>query len=106
MQEDVCPKSIRRRIRRAGLTESLKIEKVFLRDEIVRSEDRLSLLKKKFTSYYGNVREFLSLCDFIRFSKLLGDMEQKLGVRLKLKYGNFCDYSDKTTAWQVYSGSI
>ena len=65
VQEDVCPKSIRKRIQRAGLTESLKIEKVVLKDEIVRRFVSIYIYLAIFRSWLGNV---LNLLNFITCS--------------------------------------
>ena len=88
----VAPKRIQARIRKAKVVHSLKIERVFLEDEVGR---------RTFKQLFSNAQGFLTPWDFIRFSRLISEIDEKqrggleqrnernLVLLKKQRYGSF-----------------
>ena len=97
----VAPSGIQARVRRAKVYHSLRIEKVFLRDEIARCEQSAAGLRRAFVARFREAKTFLSYTDFIRFARLVAECDEKQRTRLlernqrnvlllkKQRYGSF-----------------
>ena len=102
MSSGVVPKRIQARVKRAKVYHSLKIENAFLRDEIDRCQHCLEGWRRKFLQRLRHAKTFLSVCDFIRFGRLISECDVKqgnrgtelnqrnLGLLKKNRYGSFC----------------
>ena len=82
-------------VQNAGLTESVSAERMFLKDELSKSKSRLLNLKLKFVLLFKEVRQRLSFSDYVRFSRLLGDMDVRERGRLSIKYSKHIDFMVK-----------
>ena len=97
----VAPKRIQARLRKAKVVHSLKIERLFLEDEIEKCKQSLDRWRRSFQQQLGHAKGFLTLCDFIRFSRLISEIDQKrrgpptqrneecIGRLKKERYGSF-----------------
>ena len=80
----------------------MRIEKAFLKDEIERCQQCLDNLRRKFLQRQRNAQQFLRVCDYIRFVRLVSDCDVKqrkrdtqqnqrnLALLKKQRYGSFC----------------
>ena len=82
----VCPGTIQKRVQRAKEYQSLSIERTFIKDDIARSTDTLDKSRTSFKHLCREAREFLSQHDFLRFSILLSENDDRLHTRLVTKY--------------------
>ena len=92
LDNGVCPGGVENRVRRTKAYHTLNIERVFMKDEIARSCDTLSKSRSRFRYLYDHAGCFLSSHDFLRFSMLLSENDQKQRIHLITKH-------DKTYNW-------
>ena len=101
MVNGVAPKRIQTRLRKAEVVHSLKIERIFLQDEIGKCEQSLDRWRRTFKQQLSHVQRFLTPCDYIRFSRLISEIDEKQRGQLaqrneknivslkKRRYGSF-----------------
>ena len=86
LESAVAPSHIKHRIRRARLSHTVAIEKIFIKDELAKSKDRLSKAKCDFYDGYRQAKTSLQMTDFLRFSWLLAECDQKQRITNEEKY--------------------
>ena len=105
----VAPSHVRHRIRRARLFHTVRIEKIFIKDELAKTRDRLVDAKRDFYIKYRQAKGFLNTFDFIRFSWLLVECDKKQKLKLTGKYTKTLKFlrKERYGSWkQNYSNII
>ena len=77
LSNGVSPKGIQARVCKAKVFHSLKIENVFLKDELAKCEESLKALKRTFLQRYRHIEKTISRADFIRFSRSVSQCDEK-----------------------------
>ena len=67
LQCSVAPRFVTHRIKRARLTDSIRIERVFLKDELSKCETSLRSKKNDFQRVYAECKSAIPYPDFLQF---------------------------------------
>ena len=86
LKNGVSPVDIQRRAVRTRVHDRLKLERILVKDELVRTQQQYASLKVKWSRLYSFCHGFLSFFDFVRFSSLLSSTDQSQRSSLSLKY--------------------
>ena len=102
LRNAVAPSHIRHRIRRARLFHTIRIEIIFLKDELAKARDRLDHAKQDFYAKYRQIKGLLDIFDFIRFSWLLSECDKKQGIKFTEKYDRTLKFlrKERYGSWQ------
>ena len=108
LRNAVAPSHIRHRIRRARLFHTIRIEKIFIKDELAKARDRLVREKHDFYARYRQTKELLNTFDFIRFSWLLSECDRKQRIKFTKKYDGTLKFlrKERYGSWQQNYSNI
>ena len=108
LRNGVVPAFISHRIKRAKLHDSLKLERVFLKDEIVKCTESLAKKKEDFRLLYCQVRKNLSLRDYLKFSWMLSVIDRRQRPSLTAKYDRSLEHLRRVRygCWSENYGNI
>ena len=95
MNNSVVPRDIYEKVKKLRSRFASSVSRAFIKNEILEEEVRLEKHRKSFRHLWRQVGSFLSLTDWIRFNKLLGENGCRLRSKLRAEHSRKLDWLKK-----------